>query len=130
MEEHIARHETVSESQKVLDIIEAALEDSKAEDVVTIDLRGKSDMADFMVIASGRSQRHVSTLADHIGEHLRTSGHNDILVEGKEQCDWVLVDSIHVIVHLFRPEVRKFYNLEKMWAVPSLDDVSGAAVPA
>lgn len=110
---------TLSESQQQQQIVLQTLEDNKAEDIVCVDLRGKSDIADFMVIASGRSQRHVGALAGHIEQDLAKHGFHEVSIQGKEQCDWVLVDSFHIIIHLFRPEVRSFYNLEKMWDVPA-----------
>ena len=88
----------------------------KAEDIVTIDLTGKSSIADRMVVASGRSSRHVGSVADDVVEHLKKSGLSGIRVEGQPHCDWVLIDAGDVIVHVFRPEVRDFYNIEKMWA--------------
>ena len=88
----------------------------KAEDIVTIDLTGKSSIADAMVVASGRSQRHVAAVADRVIEDLGEAGLPGIKVEGMRQADWVLIDAGDVIVHVFRPEVREFYNLEKMWA--------------
>lgn len=94
-----------------------ALEDDKAEDIVAIDLRGKSSVTDIMMIASGRSARHVSSIADHLVRKLKETGHGKARVEGMPTCDWVLIDAGDVIVHLFRPEVRTFYNLEKMWSV-------------
>lgn len=106
------------EARNVRDLIEHSLDADKAEDIITIDLRGKSDIADFMVIASGRSQRHVATLAEHLQERLKQAGYSFAEAEGKERCDWVLVDTFHVVVHLFHPEARRFYNLEKMWGVP------------
>ena len=105
-------------------LIEASLEDGKAEDVVIIDLRGKTSIADFMIVATGGSQRHVTSLADHLVERIKKSGiRRSVPVEGKARADWVLVDAGDVIVHLFRPEVREFYNLEKMRgaAQPSTD---------
>lgn len=90
----------------------------KAEDSTTIDLHGKSSIGDFMVVASGRSQRHVASVADRVVKDLEESGLRGIRVEGMRQADWVLIDAGDVIVHVFRPEVRKFYNLEKMWAAP------------
>jgi len=100
-------------------LILAALEDGKAEGIVTIDLRGRSVLGDFMVIASGRSQRHVLALADQLLQKLRMAGMRSVRVEGLEGGGWVLLDTGDVIVHLFRPEIREFYNLEKMWqAVP------------
>ncbi len=95
----------------------ASLDDDKAEDVVVIDLCEKSSLADFMVIASGRSSRQVSTMAEHLADRMKASlGGKRPSTEGMTQADWVLVDGSDVIVHLFRPEVREFYNLEKMWA--------------
>ena len=84
-----------------------------------IDLTGKSSMADAMVIASGRSQRHVGALADHLTRALKEAGLGKCPVEGLPACDWVLIDAGDVIVHLFRPEVRAFYNIEKIWSVDS-----------
>ena len=94
-----------------------ALDDDKAEDVVAIDLTGKSSVTDVMVIASGRSNRHVGAMADHLVRKLKDSGHGKVSIEGLKTCDWVLIDAGDVIVHLFRPEVRSFYDLEKMWSV-------------
>jgi ribosome-associated protein len=88
----------------------------KAEDTLTIDLREKSSLADTMVVTSGRSQRHVGSVADRVVENLGKAGLKGIRVEGVPHCDWVLIDAGDVIVHVFRPEVREFYNLEKMWA--------------
>jgi ribosome-associated protein len=96
-----------------------SLEDDKAEDILAIDIRGKSSFADMLVIASGRSGRHVSALADHVMRKLKDSGVKDVRIEGLPQADWVLVDAGDVVVHLFRPEVRTFYNIEKIWAGPS-----------
>lgn len=93
----------------------ASLEDDKAEDILAIDIRGKSSFADMLVIASGRSGRHVSALADHVMRKLKDMGVKDVQVEGLPQADWVLVDAGDVVVHLFRPEVRTFYNIEKIW---------------
>lgn len=92
------------------------LEDDKAENILTIDLNGKSSIADVMVIASGRSQRHVGALADHLLRELKDAGHGRAKVEGMPNADWVLIDAGDVIVHVFRPEVREFYNLERIWA--------------
>ncbi|WP_233354494.1 ribosome silencing factor [Woodsholea maritima] len=93
------------------------LDDDKAEDIVSIDLTGKSSVTDYMVIASGRSNRHVGALADHLVTALRDAGWDKPRVEGLTNCDWVLLDAGDVVVHLFRPEVRSFYDLEKMWSV-------------
>jgi ribosome-associated protein len=94
----------------------AELEDAKAEDVVSIDLDGKTVVADRLVVASGRSNRHVGAIADHLVEKLKEHGRRDLKIEGLPQADWVLVDAGDVIVHIFRPEVRSFYNLEKLWS--------------
>jgi len=99
-----------------IDVVLASLDDSKAEDVVTIDIAGKTTLGDHMVVASGRSHRHVGAIADHLLKDLKTAGHGSARVEGLPQCDWVLIDAGDVIVHIFRPEVRTFYNLEKMWS--------------
>jgi ribosome-associated protein len=96
-------------------VVLASLEDDKAEDILAIDIRGKSSFADMLVIASGRSARHVGALADHVLRKLKDAGVKDVRVEGMPQADWVLVDAGDVVVHLFRPEVRSFYNIEKIW---------------
>lgn len=92
------------------------LDDAKAEEVVTISLDGKAALADQLVVASGRSNRHVSAIAEQLVEKLKAAGFKNIHVEGMPQCDWVLVDAGDVVVHVFRPEVRSFYNLEKLWS--------------
>lgn len=94
----------------------AKLDEAKAEEIVTIDLRDKSTMADTMVVASGRSNRHVNAIADQVVEELKRQGLDNIRIEGVPQCDWVLVDAGDIVVHVFRPEVRSFYNLEKLWS--------------
>jgi len=99
------------------DVILAKLEDDQAQDIVSIDLRGKSPVADAMIIASGRSHRHVGAIADHLLRALKDAGCGKARVEGLPHCDWVLIDAGDVIVHLFRPEVRSFYNIEKIWSV-------------
>lgn len=99
-----------------------SLDDDKAEDVVTIDLRGKSSIADYMVIASGRSTRQVGAMADHLLRKVKTDGFGAAGIEGAPQNDWVLIDAGDVIVHLFRPEVRDFYGIEKMWSVTLPED--------
>ncbi|WP_181701561.1 ribosome silencing factor [Chthonobacter albigriseus] len=93
-----------------------SLDDSKAEDTVAIDITGKTPIADHMVVCSGRSHRHVGAIADHLLKDLKEAGFGTATVEGLTACDWVLIDTGDVIVHVFRPEVRQFYNLEKMWA--------------
>ena len=99
----------------VLDIIKTSLDDGKAEDVIVIDLEGKSSIASYMVVASGNSNRHVASLAENLQMKLKENGCAS-MSEGLEKADWVLVDAYDVIVHIFRPEVRDFYSLEKMWS--------------
>jgi ribosome-associated protein len=100
----------------MLKLVLKNLDENKAEDVVSIDLRYKTPIADYMVVASGRSQRHVGALADHLARRLKEAGYGAAHVEGMKQGDWVLIDSGDVVIHIFRPEVRDFYKLEKMWA--------------
>lgn len=107
---------TAHASDALLRDVKAWLDDAKAENIVAIDLRGKSSMGDFMVIATGRSDRHVSAIADQISKKFKEQGETRVRVEGQPQCDWVLIDTGDIIVHVFRPEVREFYNLEKMWS--------------
>jgi ribosome-associated protein len=108
------RHVTLT-SDQLLERVIASLEDDKAEDIVRIDLRGKSSIADWMVVASGRSSRQVSAIAEKLVEGLKQEHGIGCKVEGKDAGDWVLIDAGDVIVHVFRPEVRDFYQLEKMW---------------
>ena len=103
------------QSEVLLARILTSLDDDKAENVVTIDLRGRSSVADFMVICSGRSSRQVGAIAEKLTERLKEEFGRSCKIEGKEQGDWVLIDTQDVIVHVFRPEVRDFYQLEKMW---------------
>jgi ribosome-associated protein len=98
----------------LLDLIVKILDDGKAEDVVELSLIGKNPMTDYMVVASGRSQRHVAALAEQLQAKLKEEGYG-ANIEGLGACDWVLVDALDAVVHLFRPEVRSFYNLEQMW---------------
>ena len=111
--------------QAVKHLIYTSLDDDKAEDIVTIDLKGKSSFADTMVIASGRSARHVASIATHVSPKLKDAGHPPLSVEGLEVCDWVLVDFGDVIVHIFRPETRHYYSLEKMWSVSVPQSAAG-----
>jgi len=104
------------DAEETLRLVLARIDDMKAEDTVTIDLTGKTTIADFMVVTSGRSNRQVGAIADRVVEDLADAGLPDVRVEGMPHCDWVLIDAGDVIVHVFRPEVRSFYNLEKMWA--------------
>lgn len=104
-------------SEALLDEITLWLDEAKAENVVTIDLAGKSSIGDFMVIASGRSDRHVSAIAEQVQRKLKELGYGRVRIEGLKAGDWVLIDTGDIILHVFRPEVREFYNLEKMWSV-------------
>ncbi len=112
-----------SSPQELLRLVLTTLDDGKAEDVVTIDLAGKTTIADYMVVASGRSARQVAALTEHLEAALSSSA--QIAIEGKAQGDWVLIDAGDVIVHLFRPEIRAYYNLEKLWseALPDAEAV-------
>ena len=107
----------------MVDLVTASLADDKAEDILVIDLRGRTSIADHMIIATGRSARQVGAMAAHLTERLKDVGSRST-VEGMGTCDWVLIDGGDVIVHLFRPEVRAFYNLEKMW-VPDQQPKAG-----
>lgn len=101
------------------ELIRSALDDDKAEDISVIDLSGKCSFADAMVVASGRSQRHVGAVATKLRDKLREAGYPPLSLEGMESCEWVLLDVGDVVVHIFRPEAREFYHLERMWAIPS-----------
>ena len=105
-------------SSRLLDLILTSLDDDKAEDITVIDLKGKSEMADYMVIASGRSTRQVVSMSEKLTDRLKQELGVLSKVEGKEAGDWVLIDTGDVVVHIFRPEVREFYQLEKMWLTP------------
>lgn len=109
-------HSGATAPKALLDIVTAVLDDAKADETVTIDLAGKSALADYMIIASGRSDRHVKAIADQLSRVLKERGHGQAAIEGKDAGDWVLIDAGDVLIHVFRPEVRAFYNLEKMWA--------------
>ena len=109
-----------------LEVVLKSLEDTKAEDLVSIDITGKSSLADYMVVVSGRSQRHVGAIADRLLGGLKDAGGRSIRAEGQRAGDWVLIDAGDVIVHIFRPEIRAFYNLEKMWRA----DRSAGQAPA
>ncbi|GLS30412.1 ribosome-associated protein [Mesorhizobium albiziae] len=115
----ISRNDELSRSIKT---VLASLEDSKAENIVSIDIQGKSSLGDYMVVASGRSHRHVAAVADQLLKTLKDAGYGNARVEGLAAADWVLVDAGDIIVHVFRPEVREFYNIEKMWQAPDLEE--------
>ena len=106
-----------AEADALAQLILGRLDDDQAQDVITIDLQGLSPLADAIVIASGRSARHVSAIADHLLRALKDGGYGKGQVEGLPQADWVLIDAGDIIVHLFRPEVRAFYNIENIWSV-------------
>ena len=104
---------------KILDlkkIIEKTLDTNKAQDIISIDLKDKSSMADYMIIASGTSSRHIQSLSEQVLEKLKKNGVPDSKIEGKQSNEWKLVDGIDLIVHIFHPEKRKFYELEKIWS--------------
>ena len=103
------------EADKTLNLILSRLDDMKAEETITIDLRGKSAFSDFMIVTTGRANRHVGAIAENVTKALKENGIKNIHVEGLPNCDWVLIDSGDVVVHVFRPEVREFYNLERLW---------------
>jgi ribosome-associated protein len=103
------------DADKTLNMILSRLDDMKAEETVTIDLRGKSAFSDYMIVTSGRVNRHVGAIAENVAKGLKETGIRNVHIEGLPNCDWVLIDSGDVIVHIFRPEVREFYNLERLW---------------
>jgi ribosome-associated protein len=107
---------------KALKLVLESLEDSKAENVTPIDIQGKSALGDYMVVVSGRSNRHVTAIAEHLIDDLKAEGFGSPRIEGLETGDWVLIDAGDIIVHVFRPEIREFYSLEKMWAAPDMDE--------
>jgi ribosome-associated protein len=115
-------------SKKLLGLIEKSLDDDKAENIVAIDLTGKSSIADYMVIASGRSGRQLGAMADHLSVKLKALGIKHVGIEGAATGDWLLLDGGDIIVHLFRPEVRQLYNLEKMWGMELPDPERALAV--
>ena len=100
--------------EKILEIVKKTLEDNKADDVVVMDLKGKTSLASYMVVASGTSQRHVASLAEKVQLALKAAGFSST-TEGEEKADWILIDAFDVIIHIFKPEVREFYSIEKMW---------------
>ena len=113
----VSREEPQPSTAQLEETILHRLDEDKAQDIVVIDLKDKSSVADTMIVASGRSHRHVGALADHLLRLLKDAGQGKARVEGLPHCDWVLIDAGDIIVHLFRPEVRSFYNIEKIWSV-------------
>ena len=112
-------------SEAVLALVLKSVDDDKAEDIVQIDLRGRSDVADYMVICSGRSTRQVAAISEKLADRLKQELHVLVRMEGKDTGDWVLIDAGDVIVHVFRPEVREFYQLEKMWLPGAIHSAQG-----
>ena len=112
----------------LLNVVISSLEEFKAQDIIKIDLEGKTSMADFMLIASGTSSRQIRAIAENTVTAIKKSSNVNVNIEGLNQGDWVLIDGGDIIVHLFRPEVREFYNLEKMWQVGSTEDASTATI--
>lgn len=111
-------------------MIEDSLDLDKAQDIKTIDLRGQTSIADYMIVASGTSTRQVGALAEKLRDRLKGKGLEDIRIEGLDQCNWVILDAGDVIVHLFRPEVRDFYNIEKMWQMGDFSSSHMSGLPA
>ena len=109
-------HGTAQRADVLSQVVLEALEDAKADEIVSIDLTGRTTLADRMIIASGRSSVHVGAIADRVVKACREAGYPSPKVEGTPLCDWVLLDAQNAIVHIFRPDVRRFYNLEKMWS--------------
>ena len=119
----ISKARTARDADQILELITTSLDDDKAENVLTIPLKGKSAMADYMVVASGTSSRQVAAMAEHIEFKLKQNKVDVLGLEGLRQADWVLIDANDVIVHLFRPEVREFYGLERMWSDATAEEV-------
>ena len=111
------------ESLAMKDLVVQSLDDDKAQEIVTIDLVGITPISDYLVVASGTSSRQVGAMADHLHEKLKAAGIEGISVEGQENCDWVLIDAGDIVVHLFKPEVRNFYNIEKMWDMAEITKI-------
>ena len=119
----ISKALTACDADQILELITTSLDDDKADNVLTIPLKGKSAMADYMVVASGTSSRQVAAMAEHIEFKLKQNKIDVLGLEGLRQADWVLIDANDVIVHLFRPEVREFYGLERMWSDAAAEEV-------
>ena len=119
----ISKPHTAFDADQILELITTSLDDDKAENILTIPLQGKSAMADYMVVASGTSSRQVAAMAEHIEFKLKQNKIAILGLEGLRQADWVLIDANDVVVHLFRPEVREFYGLERMWANDAVEEI-------
>ena len=122
-EKTISKPQTACNADQILELITTSLDDDKAENILTISLHGRSAMADYMVVASGTSSRQVAAMAEHIEFKLKQNKIAILGLEGLRQADWVLIDANDVIVHLFRPEVREFYGLERMWADDAAEEI-------
>ena len=122
-ETHISKPHTACDADQILELITTSLDNDKAENILTIPLQGKSAMADYMVVASGTSSRQVAAMAEHIEFKLKQNKIAILGLEGLRQADWVLIDANDVVVHLFRPEVREFYGLERMWADDAAEEI-------
>ena len=119
----ISKPHTACDADQILELVTTSLDDDKAENILTIPLRGKSTMADYMIVASGTSSRQVAAMAEHIEFKLKQNKIAILGLEGLRQADWVLIDANDVVVHLFRPEVREFYGLERMWADDAVEEI-------
>ena len=102
-------------TKKILDIVYQILDDNKAQNIVIIDLKNKSSIADYMIIASGTSSRHIQAISENTAQKLRSFGLDDCRIEGQDSDDWKLIDALEIVIHIFHPEKRSSYNLEKMW---------------
>ena len=122
-ETNISNPRTACDSDQILKLVTTSLDDDKAENIMTIPLRGKSAMADYIVVASGTSSRQLAAMAEHIEFKLKQNKIAILGLEGLRQADWVLIDANDVIVHLFRPEVREFYGLERMWGDNAAEEI-------
>jgi len=127
--EDVSKSSEPPSTERLKEIMLKSLEDDKAEEITLIDLAGKTSIADLMIIASGRSTRQVAAIADHLLRKIKDSGRGSCRAEGLEKADWVLIDAGDIIVHIFRPEVRAFYNLEKMWMPDFTPDNSSLSRP-
>ena len=119
----ISKPHTACDADQILELVTTSLDDDKAENILTIPLRGKSTMADYMIVASGTSSRQVAAMAEHIEFKLKQNKIAILGLEGLRQADWVLIDANDVVVHLFRPEVREFYGLERMWTDDAVEEI-------
>ncbi len=126
----LTTYESGNTPEQLKAVIEESLDADKASNIETIDLRGQTAIADYMVVATGTSTRQVAALAEKLEQRLKAMGMNHIRTEGKELANWVIVDAGDVIVHIFRPEVRDYYNIEKMWRAPHIVDSALAGRPA